>query len=157
VPNHPTCGDTDGDRDNCGFCGNACKDGVLCWRGACGCPNGYTQCGDDCKKLDSDRDNCGACGKMCPSNICLKGVCQGATPGVREVAAAFARRSGHTVTVLQPASAELQQRLDNGPADILVASPEPIDDLRAGDTVHGDGVTLVPQFAEMLSAREQVA
>src|ERR1700680_5021661 len=54
---------------------------------------------------------------------------QGATPGVREVAAAFARTSGHTVTVLQPASAELQQRLSNGPADILVASPEPIDDL----------------------------
>jgi molybdate transport system substrate-binding protein len=54
---------------------------------------------------------------------------QGATPGVREVAAAFARTSGHTVTVLQPASAELQQRLNNGPADILVTSPEPIDDL----------------------------
>ena len=36
---------------------------------------------------------------------------QGATPGVREVAAAFARTSGHTVTVLQPASAELQQEM----------------------------------------------
>jgi molybdate transport system substrate-binding protein len=54
---------------------------------------------------------------------------QGATPGVREAAAAFARTSGHTVTVLQPAGAELQQRLDDGPADILVTSPEPIDDL----------------------------
>ncbi len=54
---------------------------------------------------------------------------QGSTPGVREVAAAFARASGHTVTVLQPTGAELAQRLSNGPADILVASPEPIDDL----------------------------
>ena len=54
---------------------------------------------------------------------------QGATPGVREVAAAFARTSGHKATVLQPANAELQQRLDHGPADILVASPEPIEDL----------------------------
>jgi molybdate transport system substrate-binding protein len=54
---------------------------------------------------------------------------QGATPGVREVAAAFARMSGHTVMVLQPAPAELVQRLDHGPADILVSSPEPIDDL----------------------------
>jgi molybdate transport system substrate-binding protein len=63
---------------------------------------------------------------------------QGATPGVHEVAAAFARASGHTVTVLQPASAELQQRLDNGPADILVASPEPIDDLvKKGKLVSG--------------------
>jgi hypothetical protein len=50
---------------NCGFCGNICKEGVLCWRGACGCPNGYTQCGDDCKKLDSDDDNCGSCGNVC--------------------------------------------------------------------------------------------
>lgn len=70
------------DPKNCGFCGNACKDGVLCWRGACGCPNGYTQCGDDCKKLDSDRDNCGACGNLCraptsdadPSWTCGPGI-----------------------------------------------------------------------------------
>ncbi len=56
---------TSDDPKNCGACGNACADGDICWRGACGCPTGYTQCGDDCKLLDSDRDNCGACGKLC--------------------------------------------------------------------------------------------
>jgi molybdate transport system substrate-binding protein len=66
---------------------------------------------------------------------------QGATPGVREVATAFARTSGHTVTVLQPAGAELQQRLDNGPADILVTSPEPIDDLVKKGKLVSDTVT----------------
>jgi hypothetical protein len=53
------------DPKNCGFCGNACAEGDLCWRGACGCPNGYTQCGDECKKLDSDINNCGSCGMQC--------------------------------------------------------------------------------------------
>jgi molybdate transport system substrate-binding protein len=66
---------------------------------------------------------------------------QGTTPGVREVAAAFGRASGHTVTVLQPASAELQQRLDHGPADILVSSPEPIDDLIKKGKLVSDTVT----------------
>jgi hypothetical protein len=70
------------DPKNCGFCGNKCKDGELCWRGACGCPSGYTQCGNDCKKLDSDVDNCGSCGKLCrapaspddPAWLCGPGV-----------------------------------------------------------------------------------
>ena len=56
---------TANDPKNCGFCGNTCKDGDLCWRGACGCPNGYTQCGDECVKTDSDNDNCGSCGNLC--------------------------------------------------------------------------------------------
>ena len=56
---------TSDDPKNCGFCGNTCKDGELCWRGACGCPNGFTQCGDDCKNLESDNNNCGACGSLC--------------------------------------------------------------------------------------------
>jgi len=69
----------EGDPLNCGACGTACKnggdggdggDGVLCWRGACGCPNGYTQCGLECKKLSSDDLNCGACDNACkaPTN-----------------------------------------------------------------------------------------
>ncbi len=56
---------TKNDPANCGACGNACADGVICWNGACGCPNGFTQCGNDCKNLDSDNDNCGACGSVC--------------------------------------------------------------------------------------------
>ncbi len=53
------------DPANCGACGNACAEGVLCWRGACGCPNGYTQCGSECTRLDSDSMNCGSCGNVC--------------------------------------------------------------------------------------------
>lgn len=53
------------DRDNCGFCGNKCADGVLCWKGACGCPNGFTQCGDDCVQTQSNNDHCGACDTPC--------------------------------------------------------------------------------------------
>jgi molybdate transport system substrate-binding protein len=54
---------------------------------------------------------------------------QGATPGVRELAAAFARASGHKVTVIQEAGAALDQRLSNGPADLITSNPEPIEGL----------------------------
>lgn len=56
---------TSDDPKNCGGCGVACKAGDICWKGACGCPSGFTQCGNDCKNLDSDEDNCGACEKKC--------------------------------------------------------------------------------------------
>ena len=54
---------------------------------------------------------------------------QGATPGVRELAAAFSRASGHKVTVIQPAGADLEQRINNGPADLMTGNPGPIADL----------------------------
>jgi hypothetical protein len=53
------------DEQNCGACGNACKDGELCWRGVCGCPPGYTRCGDQCTQLDRDAKNCSVCGNLC--------------------------------------------------------------------------------------------
>ena len=53
------------DPANCGACRKACEAGVVCWKGACGCPNGFTQCGNECKNLDSDNKNCGACGAIC--------------------------------------------------------------------------------------------
>jgi hypothetical protein len=53
------------DRQNCGACGNACKDGEVCWKYACGCPPGFTQCGDSCTRVEIDTDNCGACGTKC--------------------------------------------------------------------------------------------
>jgi len=63
---------------------------------------------------------------------------QGATPGVRELAAAFARASGHKVTVLQEAGSALDQRLANGPADLITSNPEQIEDLvRKGKVVAG--------------------
>jgi molybdate transport system substrate-binding protein len=67
---------------------------------------------------------------------------QGATPGVKEFAAAFSRTSGHTVTVLQEAGEALERRLNNGSADLITANPEGIDDLvKKGKVVP---VTAVP-------------
>ena len=55
---------------------------------------------------------------------------QGATPGVRELGAAFARASGHKVTVIQEAGPALDQRLSaGGPADLITSNPEQIDGL----------------------------
>jgi len=63
---------------------------------------------------------------------------QGATPGVKELAAAFARMSGHKVTVVQEAGAALDRRLSNGPADLIAGSPDQIDDLvKKGKVVSG--------------------
>jgi molybdate transport system substrate-binding protein len=63
---------------------------------------------------------------------------QGATPGVRELAAAFSRASGHKVTVIQPAGAALEQRINNGPADLITSNPEPIEELvKKGKIVAG--------------------
>jgi hypothetical protein len=56
---------TDSDPENCGSCGAKCAAGDICWKGACGCPPGYTRCGDECVKLDNDTFNCGACGNTC--------------------------------------------------------------------------------------------
>src|SRR5712691_12602112 len=84
--------------------------------------------------------------------LCFVGLCQGAaqaadliiltnqgaTPGVRELANAFARASGHKVTVIQPAGAALEERINNGPADLLTGNPEPIADLvKKGKLVAG--------------------
>jgi molybdate transport system substrate-binding protein len=64
---------------------------------------------------------------------------QGATPGVRELAAAFERASGHKVTVIQEDAAALERRLrSNGPADLITSNPAPIDELiRKGEVVAG--------------------
>src|SRR5579871_6422117 len=64
---------------------------------------------------------------------------QGATPGVRELAAAFERVSGHKVTVIQEDAAALDRRLNsNGPADLITSNPAPIEELaRKGKVVAG--------------------
>lgn len=49
---------------------------------------------------------------------------QGAVPGVRALAAAFSRASGHKVTVLQEEGAALERRLTSGPADLMTANPD---------------------------------
>ncbi len=45
------------------------------------CEMPLVACHDACINVANDADNCGACGKICPSNICIAGACQGATPG----------------------------------------------------------------------------
>ncbi len=45
------------------------------------CTAPLAACRGVCIAVDSDAANCGACGKICPSNICINGECQGATPG----------------------------------------------------------------------------
>jgi molybdate transport system substrate-binding protein len=64
---------------------------------------------------------------------------QGATPGVRELAAAFERASGHKVTVIQEDAALLERRLNSGgPADLITSNPGAIDELiRKGQVVSG--------------------
>src|SRR6266700_6083456 len=99
----------------------------------------------------------GACGKFAAA--CVLGVLgslpqgaaqaaeliiltnQGATPGVSELAGAFARASGHKVTVIQEAGAALEQRLNNGPADLITSNPEPIQELVKKGKVVADTVT----------------
>lgn len=56
---------TEKDPDNCGFCGNKCDAGDPCWKGACGCPSGFSICDNTCVDLKSDNSNCGACGDLC--------------------------------------------------------------------------------------------
>ena len=70
---------------------------------------------------------------------------QGATPGVRELAAAFERASGHKVTVVQEDGAALERRLNsNGPADLITSNPAPIEELtRKGKVVAGTATPFV--------------
>jgi hypothetical protein len=45
------------------------------------CDAPLAACHGVCIPVASDGHDCGACGKICPSNICINGECQGATPG----------------------------------------------------------------------------
>ena len=63
---------------------------------------------------------------------------QGNAPGVRELAAGFARASGHKVTVLNETGGALEQRLANGPADLIMGGPDALDGLvKKGRVVAG--------------------
>jgi len=70
------------DPANCGGCGVTCAEGELCWRGACGCPKGFTQCGDQCRDLSSDDANCSACGMRCEAPAALDDPRWRCGPGV---------------------------------------------------------------------------
>jgi molybdate transport system substrate-binding protein len=63
---------------------------------------------------------------------------QGATPGVTELGNAFARMTGHKVTVIQEGGKELDERLAKGPADVITGNPGPIAALvKKGQVVSG--------------------
>lgn len=66
---------------------------------------------------------------------------QGATPGVRELAVAFSRASGHNVTVIQAEDAVLTQRLNDGSADLITGNPGPIEELVKNGKVVASTVT----------------
>src|SRR4029450_8018088 len=48
---------------------------------------------------------------------------QGATPGVKELAAGFSRATGHKVTVIQADDALLQQKINDVTADLVTGNP----------------------------------
>src|SRR4029453_9781986 len=66
---------------------------------------------------------------------------QGATPGVKELAAAFERASGHKVSVIQVEGDALEQRIASGQADLVTANPPAIEDLLKKGKVVGGTVT----------------
>jgi molybdate transport system substrate-binding protein len=66
---------------------------------------------------------------------------QGNTPGVNELAAGFARASGHKVTVVNEAGSTLEQRLANGPADLIMGGPEVMVALAKKGRVVADSAT----------------
>jgi molybdate transport system substrate-binding protein len=66
---------------------------------------------------------------------------QGNAPGVNELAAGFARASGHKVTVLNETGSALEQRLSNGPADLVMGGPDVLNALAKKGTVVAGSVT----------------
>ena len=73
---------------------------------------------------------------------------QGAMPGLKELAAAFTRASGHNVTVILAEGGVLEQRLASGTADLVSQNPGPMEELvKTGRIVPG---TVTPfQLAEL--------
>ncbi|MCL2823303.1 MAG: hypothetical protein FWD57_04865 [Polyangiaceae bacterium] len=73
-----TCYDLFSSPDNCGKCGNACKDSEVCSQGTCKsiCDDGFAKCNRACVNLYTNVDHCGTCGSGCDSDaICSLGKC----------------------------------------------------------------------------------
>jgi molybdate transport system substrate-binding protein len=78
---------------------------------------------------------------------------QGATPGVKELAAGFSRASGHKVTVIQADDALLQQKINDGTADLVTGNPGTIDEFVKNGKVVADTVTPFVRAGLGLSVR----
>lgn len=66
---------------------------------------------------------------------------QGNAPGVNVLAPAFARASGHKVTVLNETGSALAQRIANGRADLVMGGPDALNALAKKGTVVAGSVT----------------
>jgi molybdate transport system substrate-binding protein len=66
---------------------------------------------------------------------------QGATPGVKELANAFERASGHRVTVIQVEGDALERSINAGGADLVTGNPETIEPLVKSGKVVASTVT----------------
>jgi hypothetical protein len=76
------CVDVVGANENCGWCGNACEEGLSCVGGWCRCPDGKSDCGGECIDTQADPANCGGCGNACgDAEVCVGGSCQAGCPG----------------------------------------------------------------------------
>jgi molybdate transport system substrate-binding protein len=65
---------------------------------------------------------------------------QGAVPGVRELAAAFEKKSGHKVEVVFAEGDVLERRVSDGSADLVTGNPGPMADLVKSGKVVGNTV-----------------
>ena len=73
---------------------------------------------------------------------------QGAMPGLKELAAAFKRASGHNVTVILAEGGDLEQRLASGRVDLVSQNPGPMAELVRNGRIVGSTVTPF-QLAEL--------
>ena len=78
---------------------------------------------------------------------------QGATPGVKELAAGFSRATGHKVTVIQADDALLQQKINDGTADLVTGNPGQFDELVKNGKVVASTVTPFVRAGLGLSVR----
>jgi molybdate transport system substrate-binding protein len=73
---------------------------------------------------------------------------QGAMPGLKELATAFTRASGHNVTVILAEGGALEQRLASGTVDLVSQNPGPMEELVRSGRIVGNTVTPF-QLAEL--------
>src|SRR5437773_5862730 len=92
------------------------------------------------------RQDCGEC--CCTEDVMLLTLAtliiltnQGATPGVKELADACERASGHKVKVIQVEGDALDRRINGGGADLVTGNPETIEPLVKSGKVVASTVT----------------